>query len=1200
MAQIILNSVAKTLARNHALNNIAKSALMLGAKFVGKQIDNSFKDPKYKSIGADLEQINIQYSSYGTVIPKIYGTVKLSGNIIWAKPISKQAFTTVQSSSGRSKFSNQAQTNVTEYHYYASFAVAICEGIINKINRIWIDNQEIPINSIKYTLHNGSATQLPDSIIEAHEGIGKTPAYRGIAYIVIDNLHLNDYANRIPNFEFEVTSIEKSNDNLEQQINAIAMIPASGEFVYDTVVQNKFNYENVNGNFITKGAGEVLNNHNNYGKANAVLSVENLKEVCPNVKWVSVVIGWFANNLNVASCNILPGVEHKGNIYTKPDQWLVAGFTRNTAYQISKDNTGAVNYGGTISDTSIVLYIQFLKQQGYKIMFYPILFVDDANKTWRGKITGNSSDVANFFTGNNGYNRFIIHYANLVKNYVDAFSIGSELIGITKIKDNNNQFPGVSKLIELAQTVRGIIPNNVKITYAADWSEYHHTAGGWYNLDPLWSSSYIDVIGIDAYFPLSNVQGADYDEQSIIKGWTSGEGYEWYYNDNTRTTKTNLSPAYAWKNIEWWWSNYHTNPDGNRTVWQPRNKKIWFTEYGFPSVDGCASQPNVFYDGKSINKTFPYLSKGNPDFLAQRTAISASLKKWKNSNMIEQMFLWTWDARPYPYWPSLSKVWSDTSAWITGHWVQGKLGVYSLATVLKEICIKAGLKTSEFDVTGINKIVDGLIINKQESIYDILAILGNSYFFDVIESQGKIIFIDRHSSKLHTINNDDLLEDPKLTRIHNPSFSSNVYVRYIDKSLNYELGNAHAIYPINNNNDSIKLSLPLVLPFQYANFIAKIVLYGQLNNRDTCSITLPASYLSLQCADFIKLNDNNYRVISVKQLTNGNINVLAVSDNANLYKVTAKDTEIQNINFIVSNYKNDIKIFELPILPSDVKDEGYLYFSVCPVFGNWKKSVLYQSDDNGENFYYVAETNIPTTVGSIANELPVSQTNCFDYNYEITVIMQYGNLYSSNKTAVLNGKNMILLDDELIQFKDAMFIANNKYKLQGLLRGCLGTEVKHHNIGSSFVLIDSVNLRIPVSNIGFEHQYKIVNIGDNIANQTAMTYTYQGLCFKPFSPVHIKVRKLDANNINVSWIRRTRFNGQLLPYKDVDLNEQREAYSVTVKQNNKVITSQEVSTTSYTHSVSGLNLNQPITYFIQQVSDKVNLGYIGKYTTRLI
>ncbi|MGL9732006.1 MAG: baseplate megatron protein TIM-barrel domain-containing protein [Wolbachia sp.] len=33
----------------------------------------------------------------------------------------------------------------------------------------------------------------------------------------------------------------------------------------------------------------------------------------------------------------------------------------------------------------------------------------------------------------------------------------------------------------------------VTVTYAADWSEYH-SYDGWYNMDELWSSQYIDVV----------------------------------------------------------------------------------------------------------------------------------------------------------------------------------------------------------------------------------------------------------------------------------------------------------------------------------------------------------------------------------------------------------------------------------------------------------------------------------------------------------------------------------------------------------------------------------------------------------------------------------------------------------------------------------------------------------------------------------
>ena len=69
---------------------------------------------------------------------------------------------------------------------------------------------------------------------------------------------------------------------------------------------------------------------------------------------------------------------------------------------------------------------------------------------------------------------------------------------------------------------------NVKISYGADWSEFHHTDGGWYNLDKLWASEYIDFVGIDVYFPLTNNNKTTYDLQEVIDAWEAGEGYDYY------------------------------------------------------------------------------------------------------------------------------------------------------------------------------------------------------------------------------------------------------------------------------------------------------------------------------------------------------------------------------------------------------------------------------------------------------------------------------------------------------------------------------------------------------------------------------------------------------------------------------------------------------------------------------------------------
>src|SRR5690606_22059722 len=98
------------------------------------------------------------------------------------------------------------------------------------------------------------------------------------------------------------------------------------------------------------------------------------------------------------------------------------------------------------------------------------------------------------------------------------------MIGLTKVRNTStNAFPAVDALVSLAANVKTIMGSGTAITYAADWSEYHHTDGGWFNLDPLWASPNIDMVGIDAYFPLTDsAQNSAYDKQEIVDGWTSG------------------------------------------------------------------------------------------------------------------------------------------------------------------------------------------------------------------------------------------------------------------------------------------------------------------------------------------------------------------------------------------------------------------------------------------------------------------------------------------------------------------------------------------------------------------------------------------------------------------------------------------------------------------------------------------------------
>lgn len=82
--------------------------------------------------------------------------------------------------------------------------------------------------------------------------------------------------------------------------------------------------------------------------------------------------------------------------------------------------------------------------------------------------------VDRFFDGDSGFDRFILHHAQLAKTAggVDGMILGSELRGITTLRDGPGSYPAVARLIALAERVRALLGPGTALTYGADWSEY--------------------------------------------------------------------------------------------------------------------------------------------------------------------------------------------------------------------------------------------------------------------------------------------------------------------------------------------------------------------------------------------------------------------------------------------------------------------------------------------------------------------------------------------------------------------------------------------------------------------------------------------------------------------------------------------------------------------------------------------------------
>jgi len=91
------------------------------------------------------------------------------------------------------------------YHYFADVAIGLCRGPIESVSRIWADgNAWEAENAGEVRTYTGAADQSPDPLIQAVEGADRAPAYRGLAYVVFDDLYLTPYGNRLPQLTFEI------------------------------------------------------------------------------------------------------------------------------------------------------------------------------------------------------------------------------------------------------------------------------------------------------------------------------------------------------------------------------------------------------------------------------------------------------------------------------------------------------------------------------------------------------------------------------------------------------------------------------------------------------------------------------------------------------------------------------------------------------------------------------------------------------------------------------------------------------------------------------------------------------------------------------------------------------------------------------------------------------------------------------------
>jgi hypothetical protein len=166
---------------------------------IGSQIDRAIIGSGSRREGPRLKELAVTTASYGTPLPRHFGTMRAPGSIVWATDLVESS----ETSGGKGR------PSTTSYSYAASFAVALASRPIRGVGRIWADGNLLrgAAGDLKVggtlRVHLGHGDQAPDPLIASAQG-ASCPAFRGLAYCVLESLQLADFGNRIPALSFEV------------------------------------------------------------------------------------------------------------------------------------------------------------------------------------------------------------------------------------------------------------------------------------------------------------------------------------------------------------------------------------------------------------------------------------------------------------------------------------------------------------------------------------------------------------------------------------------------------------------------------------------------------------------------------------------------------------------------------------------------------------------------------------------------------------------------------------------------------------------------------------------------------------------------------------------------------------------------------------------------------------------------------------
>ena len=1091
-----LASAAATSAAGYA----GYSAL---AYSVATTIASQYFKKGQSSEGPRLSDLAVTISSYGTVIPQIFGTIRQSGNMIWSTNIKETKHK--KKVGGKGGFGKATQTT---YSYSISCAFLLCENEISGIRRIW-SNGEIVYDvsetnnsistSMSYSsmkIYKGTEDQMPDPTIEAIEGAGNVEAYRGCAYIVFDNLQLEQFGNALPNLTFEIVG-EGANSTY-----SLSTVATNETFVSSTFFDNdlqKF-VRVIRSNDDTKFFITDLYNNTTITKSfpfnGFSYNTNRINKVQSNY-----AIPGFSNQKNIAvldsSFNFVSNIDLTTfNNYSSSNSFvesLIFNEYNQNAYGL-----GYINKILCMSEIKSLQQISTIKNN--------FLYFDVKEKNWsRSDLSFDNSKVL----GNSNAG-IITDGTSIYFLYSYSGSGNNNTTDIYKIDITTN-------IITLEATLNNITYNRIYCPV--------------FYYDEI--SNSIIVSGSNDSLPTSR-------KRTIVK----------YNLDTKQQQQFNINDVFP---------EYILN--GNSNIFISEKRQIIFAQ----STNGNNNFASLYIN---IDNFSDYVKN-------DQTIVGINFgDKFAYYNSEQQAFL------------SLASTGTGTQTYKVISDRLSTSGTF-LSTVLRNLCKKSGLDDLDIDLTDVSDIaVRGYSLTNESSLRSIVEQLQIPFNFNVIESDFKLKFKKNLSNIVKVIDIKELgamnyspdmnfENDFTTVRQLEQDLPKRVDITYIDFDDDYNQNTQQAIRENVKTQTVASVELPVVLSANEAKEIVQRSLYDYYIQRSTYTFSMNYDHINLEAGDIIQIKDgDNLFTMKISKFDSdgGIIKVECVAYNSYIYDQYAigANTQVQKNGLNVVS-RSETYLLDLPLLTA----EDFVGFYACSAPSasalKWSGSVLYSSSDNAEyseknSFFDAANVGFSTNI--LGN---FTEGNTFDSYNSVTVTMSE-ELENATQEQVLNGANLALLGNEIIQFMNAELVGVRTYRLSGLLRGRYATEeyISNHMISEQFLILDRDTIQSVSQNavlINNNMFYKNVTFNRTLNETSSLSFINRSNNQRTPSVENVQSSRNGSEDLNVNFIPRLRGLAYLQDYADSYDIDASAGYQIDIKNSSgTVLRTISSSTTNFTYS----------------------------------